>query len=74
MVEKEVEVIVGSMTVKCRIDVVRELSMQKVIIEDQKTDTKAQALDTSRFQLYMYNIGYGGVRSSANLVKVETMT
>lgn len=69
MVEKEVEVVVGPMTVKCRIDVVRELPMQEVIIEDQKTDTDAHALEPNRFQLYTYNIGYGSlVESSANLV------
>ena len=75
MVEQEVEIGVGNLTVKGRIDVIKELSTGEVCLGDQKTDADAQALDTSRFQLYAYNLGYRNlVGASADLIEVETMT
>ncbi len=75
MVEQEVEISVGNLTVKGRIDVIKELATGEVCLGDQKTDADAQSLDTSRFQLYAYNLGYRSlVGSSADLIEVETMT
>ena len=75
MVEQEVEIAVGNLTVKGRIDVIKELATGEVCLGDQKTDADAQTLDTSRFQLYAYNLGYRNlVGSSADLIEVETMT
>ena len=75
MVEQEVEIAVGNLTVKGRIDVIKELATGEVCLGDQKTDADAQALDTSRFQLYAYNLGYRAlVGASADLIEVETMT
>lgn len=75
MVEQEVEIAIGNLTVKGRIDVIKELATGEVCLGDQKTDADAQALDTSRFQLYAYNLGYKAlIGSSADLIEVETMT
>ena len=57
MVEMEVEVTIGNMTVKGRIDVLKVIITGEAMIGETKTAEDALPNDTLRFQQYTYHLG-----------------
>ena len=75
MVEKEVEVTVGNMTVRGRIDVIKVITTGETLIGETKTAEDALSEDTLRFQQYTYHLGLAALEGTgADLLETEYLT
>ena len=75
MVELEVEVTVGNMTVRGRIDVIKEIVTGETMIGETKTSEDALPDDILRLQQYTYHLGLTNLDGNgADLLETEYLT